>query len=426
MKFFFLQAFISDFFQLSDGMSIVNVIFASYFNPGHLNKFKLLAKTTFGFEDLLSEEVTSFGATNIEKLTRAVLFDGDLETMYKVNLWSRVSLRVLKPVKTFPAGSEQQLYDEVKKIDWSEYLTVDETLAVDGVVSNSVLNHSLYVALKTKDAIVDQFREKSGRRPSVDTSRPKVRINVHISKDVATVSLDSSGDSLHKRGYRVQTGEAPVNETLAAGMVMLSGWDRKSPLIDFMCGSGTILIEAGLMAKNIAPGIFRNEFGFERWNDFDSALWEKIRDDAKAGELDKIDFPITGIEKSSHTLKTAKENTVNARLADSIRLHAMPFEEYTPDVHNGTVIINPPYGGRITDDDLFSLYKSIGDQLKKKYKGFTAWVLTANKEAAKNIGLKPSRKVELYNGSLECRFLKFELYEGSKKGKYLVKKDEQV
>ena len=390
-----------------------------------MNQFKLLAKTTFGFEDLLADELKSFGATNIEKVTRAVTFDGDLEIMYKANLWSRVSLRILKPVKTFPAGSEQELYDEVKKIDWSEYLTVDETLAIDGVVSNSVLNHSLYVALKTKDAIVDQFREKFGKRPSVDTAHPKVRINVHISKDVANISLDSSGDSLHKRGYRSQTGEAPINETLAAGMVLLSGWDRKSPLIDFMCGSGTILIEAALMAKNIAPGIFRNEFGFERWNDFDNELWEKIRDEAKAGELKQIDFPITGIEKSAQTLKIAKENANNARMADSIRFHAMPFEEYTPDVDHGTVIINPPYGGRITDTDLFELYKTIGDRLKKKYKGFTAWLLTANKEAAKNIGLKPSRKIELYNGSLECRFLKFELYEGSKKGKYLVKKEEE-
>jgi putative N6-adenine-specific DNA methylase len=204
---------------------------------------------------------------------------------------------------------------------------------------------------------------------------------------------------------------------------MVSGWDRKSPLIDFMCGSGTILIEAAMLAKNIAPGIFRNEFGFERWNDFDSELWEKIRDEAKANELSKIDFPIIGIEKSHQVLKMAKENVSNARMADTIRLHAMPFEDYTPDVSNGTIIINPPYGGRITDDDLFQVYKNIGDQLKKKYKGFTGWVLTANKEAAKNIGLKPSRKIELYNGSLECRFLKFEMYEGSKKGKYLEKKD---
>ena len=384
----------------------------------------MLAKTTFGFEDILAQELESMGATNILKVTRAVTFDGDDELMYKANLWSRVALRILKPIKSFPAGSEQELYDEVKKIDWSEYMGVDDTLAIDGVVSNSVLNHSLYVALKTKDAIVDQFRDKLGKRPSVDTAHPTVRINVHISKDVGSISLDSSGESLHKRGYRGQTGEAPINETLAAGMVMLSGWDKKSPLIDFMCGSGTILIEAALMAKNIAPGIFRNEFGFERWSNFNNEIWEKIREEAKAGELNKIDFPLIGIEKSHQTLKTAKDNAGNARLADYIRFHAMPFEDYTPDVNSGTVIINPPYGGRITDDDLFLLYKNIGDQLKKKYKGFTAWLLTANKEAAKNIGLKPSRKIELYNGSLECRFLKYELYEGSKKGKYIEKKDE--
>ena len=388
-----------------------------------MEKFKLLAKTTFGFEDILAAELEALGATNILKVTRAVTFDGDDELMYKANLWSRVALRILKPIKSFPAGSEQELYDEVKKIDWSEYFGVDDTLAIDGVVSNSVLNHSLYVALKTKDAIVDQFRDKLGRRPSVDTAHPTVRINVHISKDVGSISLDSSGDSLHKRGYRSQTGEAPINETLAAGMVLISGWDRKSPIIDFMCGSGTILIEAGLMAKNIAPGIFRNEFGFERWSNFNSETWEKIREEAKSGELNKIDFPLIGIEKSHQTLKTAKDNAGNARLADNIRFHAMPFEDYTPDINQGTVIINPPYGGRLTDEDLFGLYKSIGDQLKKKYKGFTAWLLTANKEAAKNIGLKPSRKIELYNGSLECRFLKYELYEGSKKGKYLEKKD---
>ena len=386
-----------------------------------MTKFKLLAKTTFGFEDLLAQEMESLGATDILKVTRAVTFEGDNELMYKANLWSRVALRILRPVKSFPAGSEQELYDEIKKIDWTEYMSVDDTLAVEAVVSNSTLNHSLYVSLKTKDAIVDQFRDRFGKRPSVDTAHPKLRINVHISKDVASVSLDSSGASLHKRGYRSQTGEAPINETLAAGMVMLSGWDKKSPLIDFMCGSGTILIEAALMARNIAPGIFRNEFGFERWNDFDSELWEKIRDEAKSGETNKIDFPIIGIEKSAITLKTAKENVNNARLADYIRLQSMSFEDYTPDVSNGTIIINPPYGGRITDNDLFNLYKTIGDQLKKKYKGFSAWLLTANKEAAKNIGLKPSSKIELYNGSLECRFLKFEMYEGSKKGKYMEK-----
>jgi len=211
----------------------------------------LLAKTSFGFEDILADELEKLGATNLLKVTRAVTFDADLELMYKVNLWSRVSLRILKPLKSFPAGSEQQLYDEVKKIDWSEFLSVEETLAVDGVVSNSALNHSLYVALKTKDAIVDQFREKTGRRPSVDTAHPKIRINVHISKDVANISLDSSGESLHKRGYRNQTGEAPINETLAAGMVLLSGWDKKSPLIELNpFGQLPILEDGDVVVRN--------------------------------------------------------------------------------------------------------------------------------------------------------------------------------
>jgi len=389
-----------------------------------MSAFRLLAKTSFGFEELLIEELNSLGVTKAEKGVRAVMFEGDHALMYKVNLWSRLALRILKPIASFPAAGEQQLYDEVKKIDWSEYMSENDTLAVDGVVSNSVLNHSLYVALKTKDAIVDQFREKTGKRPSVDINHPSLRINVHISRDQATVSLDSSGYSLHKRGYRNQTGEAPLNETLAAGMVMLSGWDKQSPLVDLMCGSGTILIEAALLARNIAPGIFRNEFGFERWRDFNSELWEQIREDAKAGELDKLNFSLYGTEKSGQVLKIAKENATNARVGDNLRLNAMSFDEFTPPDEKGTVIINPPYGGRITEDDLFTLYSTIGDQLKKKFKGYSAWLLTANKEAAKHIGLKPSRKIELYNGSLECRFLKFELYEGSKKGKYMEKKND--
>jgi len=390
-----------------------------------LTNHKLLAKTSFGFEELLADELLAIGASNIQRLTRAVSFEGNEEVMYKANLWSRVALRILKPIASFPAGSEQALYDGIKTIDWSEFLTADETLAVDGVVSHSTLNHSLYVALKTKDAIVDQFRDRDGKRPSVDTAHPKIRIHVHISKDVASVSLDSSGDSLHKRGYRNQTGEAPLNETLAAGMIKLSGWNRQSPLLDLMCGSGTILIEGALMAKNIAPGIFRNEFGFERWNDFDSELWDQVREEAKGAELNKIEFPIIGVEKSFQTMKMAKTNASNARQADSIDFYGMSFDDYVPEVKEGTIIINPPYGGRLNEDDLFRLYQDIGNQLKKKYKGFTAWILTANKEAAKNIGLKPSRKIEIYNGSLECRFLRFDLYEGSKKGKYLSKQGEE-
>ena len=380
-----------------------------------MKKFPMIAKTSFGFEDILIEELKTYDASDIRKATRAVFFSGTLETMYTINLNSRISLRILKPIRTFPAANEQQLYDEVKKIDWSEFLSADDTLAVDAVTVKSNLTHSLYISLKTKDAIVDQFRDKTGKRPNVDLRFPKVRINVHLSDNIASVALDSSGDSLHKRGYRVQQGEAPLNETLAAGMVLLSGWDRNSPLSDIMCGSGTILIEAAMIARNIAPGSFRNEFGFERWIDFDAPLWESVKQKAKSIEKAELDFQITGIDRSHQVISHARENANAAGVANEITFHEMPFEHYTPTETAQTIVTNPPYGGRLTDTDLFDLYKNIGDQLKKKYQGSVAWVLTANRDAAKYIGLHASRKIQLYNGALECRFLKFELYSGSKK-----------
>ena len=380
-----------------------------------MKKFSMIAKTSFGFEDILIEELKTYDASDIRKATRAVFFSGTLETMYTINLNSRISLRILKPIRTFPAANEQQLYDEVKKIDWSEFLSADDTLAVDAVTVKSNLTHSLYISLKTKDAIVDQFRDKTGKRPNVDLRFPKVRINVHLSDNIASVALDSSGDSLHKRGYRVQQGEAPLNETLAAGMVLLSGWDRNSPLSDIMCGSGTILIEAAMIARNIAPGSFRNEFGFERWIDFDAPLWESVKQKAKSIEKAELDFQITGIDRSHQVISHARENANAAGVANEITFHEMPFEHYTPTETAQTIVTNPPYGGRLTDTDLFDLYKNIGDQLKKKYQGSVAWVLTANRDAAKYIGLHASRKIQLYNGALECRFLKFELYSGSKK-----------
>ncbi|MBK6986883.1 MAG: methyltransferase [Bacteroidia bacterium] len=373
------------------------------------------AKTSFGFEDLLVEELGKVGAINLKKGTRIVHFEGDLETMYRANLYSRLALRILKPIKSFPAGNEQQLYDEIKKIDWSEYLTENDTLAVDAVTSYSTLTHTLYISLKTKDAIVDQFREKTGVRPNVDLRFPKVRINIHIHQNIASVSLDSSGDSLHKRGYRSQQGEAPLNETLAAGMIMLSKWDRASNFTDIMCGSGTIVIEAAMMARNIAPGIFRNEFGFERWNDYDAELWKSLLDEAKQNEKPSLDFSITGIDRSHQAIRNSTENAKEAGVENDIDFHAMPFEDYTPKDSVQTIVTNPPYGGRITDDDLFNLYKNIGDQLKLKYSGSNAWILTANKEAAKNIGLHATAKIQLYNGALECRMLKYELYRGTKK-----------
>lgn len=376
---------------------------------------ELIAKTSFGFEDILAEELQKLGAKNIRKSTRAVLFEGNQKIMYEANLWCRTALRILKPIASFPCASEQELYDGIRTIDWSHYLSADETLAVDSVVTRSRLSHSLYISQKAKDGIVDQFRNRAGQRPDVELVRPKLRIHIHLNQDIASVSLDSSGESLHKRGYRQQTGDAPLNETLAAGMILLSGWDMHSPLMDLMCGSATILIEAAMMARNIAPGLFRTEFGFERWNDFDQDVWDEILSDARQKQLASLDFRISGIERSFQVLAYAKENIRFAGLDKDIDLYAMSFEDYTPDIVPSMIITNPPYGGRITDEDLFSLYKNLGDTFKKKYPGCTAWVLTANKEASHKIGLHPTRKIPLFNGAMECRFLRYVLYSGTRK-----------
>ena len=380
---------------------------------------KLVVKTSFGLEDVLLHELKSFGADKAEKGVRVVTVEGDQKMMYRINLRSRVALRVLMPVKKIRAANEHQLYDEIKKIDWSQYMSVDDTLAVDAVVNKSVMTHSLYVALKTKDAIVDQFREKYGKRPSVDLDKPSLRIHLHINGEDAEVSLDSSGDSLHKRGYRMQTGDAPINESLAAGLLLLSEWDQQSPFLDFMCGSGTIVIEAAMMALDIAPGSLRKEFGFQRWKDYDSQAWQEVRKEAEALRKKSIDFPIIGADISSGMIQHAKENAKAAGVLEHITFQQVSFENFTPPSSPGTIVINPPYGGRITSSDLLELYKSMGDQFKKKYPGWKAFVFTANMEAGKNIGLKPSRKIPLFNGKLECRLLRFDMYEGTKRTKFL-------
>lgn len=382
----------------------------------------MVAKTFFGAEEILAGELKNLGAENIQPGTRAVEFTGDKALMYKANLWCRTALRILKPAHFFPAGSEQELYDEVKKINWEQYLDVKSTFAIDAVVNYSNLSHTMYIAQKAKDAIADQFREKFNERPSVSLEDPDLRINIHIYKNQATLSFDSSGGSLHKRGYRDDTNEAPLNEALAAGLIMLSGWDRQSNFVDFMCGSGTILIEAALMAKHIPPNIFRDSFAFEKWKDFDKDLWRQTITDAKSAEIKATGFTITGIDRSVQTLNIAKQNIINAGVGDLVEMHQIPFGIYTPHPGPGTVIINPPYGERLVEDNIQELYKNIGDYLKKKYEGYQAWVLTSNREAAKCIGLHASRKIQLYNGALECRFLKFELYSGSKKAKYLEPK----
>ena len=379
--------------------------------------FKLIAKTYAGFEEIVAEELQDLGAQEVVPGFRAVTFQGDLALIYRANLHSRYSLRILKELATFPAANEQQLYDGVASINWSQYMTSDDTLAVDAALTKSNLNHSQYAALKTKDAIVDQFRAATGSRPSVDLDRPTLRIHVYIHENVAAVSLDTSGSSLHKRGYRVHQGGAPLSEVLAAGMLKISGWDKTTPLMDPFCGSGTLLIEAALMSGNIAPGIFREYFGFKQWKDFDKSLWEQLVAAARQQETPTSIPEITGLDIAFRAVTFARENVAEAGFSDKIRIYCSSFMDFKPSMdHPWFIISNPPYGERIVPEDLFALFKDIGNTFKRSYPGCTAWLLSGSREAEKSVGLKPSKRIPLWNGPIECKFLKFELYSGSKRG----------
>lgn len=374
----------------------------------------MVAKTMQGLEEVLANELLKIGGREIETHKRAVSFVGDKGTMYKANYLLRTALRILRPVHAFQATNEQQFYDGIYDIDWTQWLGPDDTLAVDCTLNTEIFNHSYFIAQKTKDAIVDQFRKKFGRRPSVDTDFPTLRINVHVSREDVSVALDSSGYSLHKRGYRADTGRAPMNEVLAAGIILLSGWHPRQRLIDPMCGSGTIPIEAALYANHIPPGYFREKFGFEKWNDFEPELWEKITDSA----LERISSElqdITGLEISRNTLSKARENIHAAKVEDVVKTIHADFFEWDPPEGSGMLIMNPPYGERMDQDDSLAFYKQIGDTFKKKYSGYQAWLITSNMDALKEIGLRPSRKITLFNGPLECRLMKYEMYSGTKK-----------
>lgn len=376
----------------------------------------IIAKTLAGLEEILANELKELGAKNIQILKRAVGFDGDKEMVYKSNYLCRCALKILKPIASFPAASEEELYKSVKKIDWTEYLSPDLTFAIDGVVNTSNLTHSYYVALKTKDAIADFFTDKMGRRPSVDTQNPDQQFSIFISQNQGTIYLDSSGDSLHKRGYKKTVGQAPLNEVLAAGLVLLSGWDKKTPLIDPFCGSGTILIEAAMLALNIPAGYYREAFAFQKWQDFDSDLWEKVRTEAD-GNINDNEVPIVGADISAEAINMANQNIHFAKLHKDITLVNMAFQKFKPPYRKGIMITNPPYGERIKKYDMIDFYKMIGDALKKNYAGYQAWIIAADKEAFKFVGLRPSEKYDVYNAKLPCKFAKFELYEGSKKQK---------
>lgn len=377
--------------------------------------FKMVAKTLFGMEELLAQELRQLGASAVEIGTRNVSFEGDTGFMYKANLCCRTAIKILKPIHVFNIFTEDDLYKRIYEMPWENYMDVKGTLAVNATVFSEVFTHSQYIALKTKDAIVDRFRDREGVRPDVDLDHPSLRINIHIDRNICTVSLDSSGESLHKRGYKVESTLAPINEVLAAGMLMLSGWQGQCDFLDPMCGGGTILTEAAMIACNIPPNLNREEFGFETWPDFDVDLYEKIEEAA----LKKIcDFPhkIYGFDTDPVAIKKAKENIKSANLNEFIEVKQQDFFQSEKEGDKSLYIVfNPPYDERISVNNMEQFYGSIGNTLKRGYPGTQAWMITSNMEALKFVGLRPSRKIKLFNGKLEAKLVRYEMYEGSRK-----------
>jgi putative N6-adenine-specific DNA methylase len=379
------------------------------------NNFKMVAKTLFGMEELLAQELRHLGASDIELGTRMVSFKGDKGFMYKANLCCRTAIKILKPITAFNVFKEEDLYKKVYAIKWEDYMDVDGSLAVNATVFSDYFTHSQYIALKTKDAVVDRFRDKEGRRPDVDLDHPTLRINVHIDRNICTISLDSSGESLHKRGYKVANTIAPISEVLAAGLIMHSGWNGQCDFLDPMCGSGTILTEAAMIACRIPANLNREEFGFETWPDFDVDLYELI-ENAALKKIRDFRYKIYGYDTDSDALSKAKENIKSANLSEFISLEKQDFFESKKESAGPMYLVfNPPYDERISVDDIDKFYGSIGTTLKHGYPNSQAWMITSNMEALKTVGLRPSRKIKVFNGKLESRFVRYEMYEGSKK-----------
>jgi putative N6-adenine-specific DNA methylase len=388
-----------------------------------MENFKMVAKTFFGFEEILAKELQQLGAQEVEIGTRAVSFKGDKGFMYKANLSLRTALKILKPIYYFRATNEQNLYKGIQGIDWSKYLNEGQTFVIDTTIHSDNFKHTQFVSQKAKDAIVDQFRDKTGVRPSIDKDFPDLRINIHIDRDQVSVALDTSGASLHHRGYRTATNIAPINEVLAAGMLLLSGWDGSSDFLDPMCGSGTLLAEAAMIACNIPANINRKEFAFEKWNDWDNDLFDQIID-ALIKRTKEFHHTIIGYDKAPSAVQKAKDNILNANLDEYVSIIQGDFfdskKENTGPLH---MVFNPPYGERL-NIELERFYREIGDTLKNNYPNTNAWFITANLEALKFVGLRPSRKIKLFNGSLEARLVKYEMYEGSKRTKFQTREDE--
>ncbi|SMC45373.1 THUMP domain-containing class I SAM-dependent RNA methyltransferase [Moheibacter sediminis] len=371
------------------------------------------AKTFFGFEEVLANELKSLGAADVEIKNRLVEFYGDQGFLYKANYSLLTALRIIKPIFSFSAKTEHQLYDKFRNFHWENYIDIDQTFIIDSTVHSDYFTHSHYAALKVKDALVDRFQEKLGKRPSVDKDNPDIWFNLHISHDKVTLSLDSSGESLHRRGYKVESGPAPINEVLAAGLLKLAGWDGKGNFLDPMCGSGTILTEAALIAANIPPQIHRRHFAFKNWKDYDKDLFDKIKE-MRLNKVREFNGKIIGYDINSTMLGIAERNITNADLEDFIEVKYQDFFKSEKDLFPVLVLFNPPYNERIESDNEV-LYKSIGDTLKNNYPNTLAWFITSDLSAKKYVGLKPSKKLKIFNGKLECDFLRYDIYEGSKK-----------
>ena len=371
---------------------------------------KLIAKTFAGLEEVLAKELSELGAEGIEPGRRMVTFRGDKEMMYKANFCLRTAVKILKPISQFKASDADDIYDQVKKIPWDKYMDNDWTFLVDAVVFSENFRHSKFAAYRVKDAIADYFRETTGKRPNVGMSNPDLRINIHIADNDVTISLDSSGESLHHRGYRVGSVTAPLNEVLAAGMIKLTGWDGECDFIDPMCGSGTILIEAALIARNIYPGVFRKEFAFERWKDFDSELFDEIyNDDSKEREFE---HKIYGYDINRQAVSISQENVKSAGVSDIVEVAQNDFRNFQQPQEKSIIITNPPYGERITTDDILGLYEDIGSTLNHSFVGGDAWILSYHEECFARLGFRPSTKFALYNGPLPCEFRKYQVFEG--------------
>lgn len=378
-----------------------------------MQSFEMIAKTFQGLEEILATELTALGANDVQIGRRMVSFSGDKEMMYKANFCLRTAIRILKPIKHFKANDADEVYKKIQEVHWEDYLSTDKTFAVEPTIFSQEFRHSRFVAYKVKDAIVDYFREKTGERPGVRVNNPDVLINIHIAENDCTLSLDSSGESLHRRGYRQEAVEAPLNEVLAAGMIMMTGWKGECDLIDPMCGSGTIPIEAALIAKNIAPGVFRKGYAFEKWPDFDAELLDNIyNDDSQEREFK---HKIYGYDNNPTANVIATNNVKAAGLSKDIVLKLQAFQQFEQPAEKAIIITNPPYGERISTNDLLGLYQTIGERLKHAFVGNEAWILSYRDECFDQIGLKATQRIPLMNGALECQFRQYEIFDGKYK-----------